>query len=190
MYYTLGIPAEAKRRVTFDTILREAGYYVIRVMGSNEIVSVTLDAFVSKPIEDKTAFHGMTFHTAYVAMGTYEWKSVLFVKFWNIEYQPAFGSMTAHTVVAHTSAVHIGMAGKTICRRIIEYQVTVTRFTIHHAVGAFQFKTGCLMVESHSGRIQFPATGVMALSTIYPQSITVRRLCVTQLNGAEQHYYK
>ena len=160
--------------MTFDTILGEAGNHVIWVLGSNEFVSVALDTFVSKPIKDKAALHTMTFHAAYITMRTYERKAVLLVKFGNIEYQPAFGGVTAHTVVAHTSAVHIRMTRKTISRRIVEYQIAVTGFTIYHAMSAFEFKTGCLMIESHSRCVHFPTAGVMALGTIYPQACTVR----------------
>ncbi|MAN59356.1 MAG: hypothetical protein CMC08_05920 [Flavobacteriaceae bacterium] len=147
MVYAFGIPAKSERVVALNAICGESSRNVVRILGSEVVVTMAFNTFVANWVEHQGGFVGMAFHTTQVGVYPDKGKSILLVYFWNIKDEPTIGRVAPHTIIAYRLVMDIGMAGNAIGWRIFEDQITMARGTINLPVRTFQIEICGIVVE-------------------------------------------
>lgn len=104
-------------------------------------------------------------------MGPYKRKSIFFMQFRDVVYQPGFGGMTACAIVTNRLVMDIRMAGGTFHRGLIKHQGTVAEFAISLGMGAFQGEIRGIVVKLKGIVIDCPPGRMVAFNAIHFQLV-------------------
>ena len=184
---TLRRPIESIDVVAIDAFPGVARFDMIRGSRGQEILEVTINAFVADAVELQPGFGYMAVVATDLGMGAQQWKAIVLVQFRNVIHQPVFNGMAAGAVGANRHVVQVRVAGNAVGAGLLKNQVFVTQAAVRCGMTAVQRKTGAGMVKSWAGgairylaipelRRYLPAIGAVAGSAIHFEVFAVWRL--------------
>jgi len=103
----------------------------------------------------------------------YQRKTIQLMQFWDIVDDPRRLVVTTCAIITHGIFVHILVTGKTICWCFRKNKVTVTIQALCIQVRPFQWKCCVAMIKIQTVKIDLPAIGSMAQSTIDLKVLTM-----------------
>jgi len=135
--------------VTFLTIGRKAGLFVIWIGRSVEIFQVTAGAIISNALkcERRRRLVALCTIQGFVYAGQRE--TIVLVQVGDIVYDPVVGSMATCAIRTHRLLVHISVAGNTVRIGFRKNKGGVTSPAIHIFMLAFELKICFAVVEAN-----------------------------------------